>query len=170
MGVTTSTANAGATYVPIATTTGTGASATLSFTSIPSTYTDLVIVLNGSLNTAQNTRMRFSNDTGSNYSMTVIAGDGSSAASYRDGSQSAFSYPGYYTTGMGMNTIHVMNYSNTTTYKTFLQRNSNAANQAQAAVGLWRSTSAINQIDIYTASGATWTTSTTITLYGIRAA
>jgi len=158
------------TYEPIATYTATGSSGTLSFTSIPSTYTDLILVVNGSVNTGNNTRMRFNNDTGSNYSMTVLAGDGSSAASYRDSSQTSFSYPGYATTGMGTYIIQIQNYSNTSTYKTFISRNSNAANQAQVGVGLWRSTSAINQVDLYTASGATWTTSTTATLYGIKAA
>ena len=157
------------TYEPIATASGTGSNTTFSFTSIPATYTDLILVINGSLNTGNNTRMRFNNNSGSNYSMTVIAGDGSSASSYRDGSQTAFSYPGYYDTAMGMNIIHVMNYSNTTTYKTFIQRNSKASNQAQAAVGLWTQTAAINQIDFYTASGGTWTTSTNATLYGIKA-
>jgi hypothetical protein len=158
------------TYEPIATASGTGSNTTLSFTSIPATYTDLILILNGSLNTGNNTRMRFNNNSGFNYSMTVVTGDGSSASSYRDSSQAAFSYPGYYDTAMSMNIIHVMNYANTTTYKTFIQRNSKASNQAQAAVGLWAQTSAINQIDIYTASGATWTTSTNITLYGIKAA
>jgi hypothetical protein len=155
------------TYTALATVAASGSTGTISFTSIPATYTDLIIVLNGALSTGNNTRMRFNNDTGSNYSMTVLAGDGSSASSYRDSSQTSFSYPGYYDTAMGMNVIQVMNYSNTTTYKTFIQRNSKASNQAQAAVGLWRSTFAINQIDIYSASGATWTTATTATIYGI---
>jgi hypothetical protein len=158
-----------ATYDKIATAVGTGSNTTLSFTSIPATYTDLILVINGSLNTGNNTRMRFNNNSGSNYSMTVLTGDGSSASSYRDGSQTAFSYPGYYDTAMSMNVIQVMNYSNTTTNKTFIQRNSKTSNQAQAAVGLWTQTAAINQIDFYTASGGTWTTSTNATLYGIKA-
>lgn len=170
MGVTISTANAGATYEPIATQTASGSSATISFTSIPSTYTDLILVVNGSLSAGNNTRMRLNNDTSADYSMTVLAGDGTNASSYRDSSQTSFSYPGFYDTAMGMNIFHFQSYSNTSINKTFLQRNSKASNQAQAAVGLWRISSAINQIDFYTASGATWTTSTTATLYGIRAA
>lgn len=162
-----------ATYALISSVTGTGSSTTISFTSIPATYTDLIIVLNGSLSTGNNTRMRFNNNTGSNYSMTVLTGDGSggfpAVGSYSDGNQAAFSYPGYYDTAMSMNIIHIMDYANTTTNKTFLQRNSKASNQSQVAVGLYRSTSAINQVDIYTATGATWTTATTAKLYGIQA-
>ena len=70
------------TYEPIATASGTGSNTTLSFTSIPATYTDLILILNGSLNTGNNTRMRFNNNSGFNYSMTVVTGDGSSASSY----------------------------------------------------------------------------------------
>jgi hypothetical protein len=161
------------TYTPIAIVSGTGSSDTISFTSIPATYTDLVLVLSGSLSTGNNTRMRFNNNTSAVYSMTVMTGDGSGSSagvgSYNDSNQTSFSYPGYYDTAISMNIINLMNYSNTTTNKTFIQRNSKASNQAQMAVGLFRSTSAISRVDIYTASGATWTTSTKATLYGIKA-
>jgi hypothetical protein len=117
--------------------------------------------------------MRFNNDTGSNYSMTVLTGDGSGSVagvgSYLDANQTSFSYPGYYDTAMGMNVIQIKNYSDTLRWKTFMQRNSKASNQTQMATGLWRSTAVINQIDIYTATGATWTTATKATLYGIKA-
>jgi len=161
------------TYTPIAIISGTGSSDTISFTSIPAIYTDLVLILNGSLSTGNNTRMRFNNDSNTYYSMTVITGDGSGGSpavgSYRDSGQTSFTYPGYYDAAMGMNIFNIMNYSNTSINKTFIQRNSKTSNQTQTAVGLYRSTSAINRVDIYTASGATWTTSTKATLYGIKA-
>lgn len=159
-----------ATYEPIATLTGTGSSATLSFTSIPATYTDLVLVINGALSTGNNTRMRFNNDTASNYSNTALSGDGASASSYRDSSQTSFSYTGYTDATISNFIFNIMNYANTTTYKTFIQRRNLSTSQVSSTVGLWRSTSAINQVDVYSASGATWTTTTTATLYGIKAA
>jgi len=158
------------TYEPIATLTGTGSSDTLSFTSIPATYTDLVLVINGALSTGNNTRMRFNNDTAANYSMTVLSGDGTSASSYRDSSQNSFSYIGYTDATISNFIFNIMNYSNTTTYKTFLHRRNLSTSQVSANVGLYRSTSAINRVDVYSASAATWTTTTTATLYGIKSA
>ena len=63
---------AGSTYTPIATTTGTGSSGTITFTSIPSTYTDLRIILNGTETNATlyEFDMRYNNDSGNNYSLT----------------------------------------------------------------------------------------------------
>jgi hypothetical protein len=159
-----------ATYEPIATATGTGSSNTISFNSISSAYTDLMIVLNGNLSSGANVRMTLNNDSGSNYSMTVLVGDGSTATSYRDSSQPFFQYLGFADSGMATVIGTILNYSNTTTFKTYLQRQSKASAQAQAAVGLYRSTSAINRLDIFTSNTATWTTSTTVTLYGIKAA
>lgn len=159
-----------ATYDKIATAAGTGSNTTLTFTSIPSTYTDLVLVISGSLSTGNNTRMTFNNDSGSNYSMTVISGDGSSASSYRDSAQPNFQYMGYTDGTISNFIINILNYSNTTTFKTFLHRRNLAGGQVSANVGLYRSTSAVNRVDVFSATGATWTTSTTATLYGIKAA
>jgi hypothetical protein len=159
-----------ATYDKIATATGTGSSNTITFTSIPSTYTDLVIILNGSLSAGANVRMTLNNDSGTNYSMTVLAGDGSSASSYRASNDVNFQYVGFTDTGISTTIIQVMNYSNTTTNKTMIQRNSKASNQAQAAVGLWRNTGAVNRLDLFASNSSTWTTSTTATIYGIKAA
>lgn len=158
------------TYEKIATAAGTGSNTTLTFSSIPSTYTDLVLVINGSLSTGNNTRMTFNNDSGSNYSMTVVSGDGSSASSYRDSGQPNFQYMGYTDSSISNFIINILNYSNTTTYKTFLHRRNLAGGQVSANVGLYRSTSAVNRVDVFSATGATWTTSTTATLYGIKAA
>jgi hypothetical protein len=51
-----------------------------------------------------------------------------------------------------------------------LARYNYTTNEVSAAVGLWRSTSAINSITILTSNAATFPTSTTFTLYGIEAA
>ena len=57
------------TYTPIATTTFSGSTATLDFTSI-SGYTDLILVINGSLASDQRFCLRFNSDTGNNYAST----------------------------------------------------------------------------------------------------
>jgi hypothetical protein len=65
--------------------------------------------------------------------------------------------------------VNIINYSNTTTYKTLLGRGNTSASRIQATVGLWRSTSAINRIDL-NIQGDNFAVGSTFTLYGIAAA
>jgi hypothetical protein len=158
------------TYEKIAATTGTGATS-VTLSSIPATYTDLILIMNGTASSATNVYVRFNGDTGSNYSSTRITGNGSSASSDRNSNYTSLqSFFGYYDTTVGTTLMQVMNYANTTTYKTALARYNYTTNEVSAAVGLWRSTSAINSITILTSNAATFPTSTTFTLYGIEAA
>lgn len=155
------------TYTPIATATGTGSSGTISFTSIPSTYTDLVIVqTGGGASGSPILQGRFNNDSGSNYSRTWIIGNGTGVSTSRDTSNTVFLF------GLAeSNTnsiIHIMNYANTTTYKTVLNRNNPTSSFAGAVVSLWRSTAAVNRVDFILDSG-NFATTATITLYGIKA-
>jgi len=163
---------AGSTYTPIATTTASGAS-TVSFTSIPSTYTDLVIVATGKSSTAGSTsnnyRIQFNGDTTSLYSNTQMYGDGTSAGSVRD-STSPYMYMalvGQTSAENAVSIINIMNYANTTTYKTVVGRGSHAQSSLQAGVGVWRSTAAINRVDLFMPSA---TLTGTFTIYGILAA
>jgi hypothetical protein len=64
-----------------------------------------------------------------------------------------------------------MNYANTTTYKTVLARSNVTDFRVAAIVGLWRSTSAINTIQLRSDNSSyNFTTGSTFTLYGISAA
>jgi hypothetical protein len=62
-----------------------------------------------------------------------------------------------------------MNYSNTTTYKTVLNRMDDASTYVATNVGLWRSTAAINSITIVAGTG-NLPVGLMATLYGITAA
>ncbi len=173
---------AGSTYTPIATTTLGSAAASYTFSSISQSYTDLVLVSNyaGSVNDV-GFFIRVGNgsvDTGTNYSRTALNGNGTTAASLRDTSQSAFSLAYNYGNSTTLDKpnfqiTNLMNYSNATTYKSILIRSrgtrDNDATDTTAIIGLWRSTSAINVIQIYPASGNILAGST-FTLYGIAAA
>jgi hypothetical protein len=170
---------AGSTYTPIATTTLGSAAASYTFSSISGSYTDLVLVAS-----LQNTAAfvdayvqvgNGSVDTGSNYSTTILTANGTTASSTRQTSATSafFDYNGAPPNGTSFNAVvcNFMNYSNTTTYKTWIQRSSNGASSGgtDAIVGLWRSTSAINTIKIMV-SGSNLATGSTLTLYGIAAA
>jgi len=167
---------AGATYEPIATQTVSSAVASVTFSSIPSTYTDLIIVgkLVEDTGGNNNARMRFNSDSGTNYSGTGLVGDGSGASSYRATN----------TTGIGVSygnansgrvpefILHIMNYANTTTYKAALGRDGSGVSSGgwtDAGVGVWRSTSAISTISFHT-TNTNFGVGTMFTLYGIAAA
>jgi hypothetical protein len=158
------------TYVAIATQTLGSATTSLNFNSISGAYTDLVLIVTGSPTAAtQGQFLQFNSDTSTNYSTTYIYGDGTSAASTRTSSQTGIQI-GNLTSGVQHNTIvQIMNYSNTTTYKTALSRYNNTANSTGAQVGLWRSTAAITSITVYLNS-STFIAGSTFSLYGIKAA
>ena len=161
------------TYEPIATTTVSTATNTITFSTISGSYTDLIIVTNVKSTSTENMSMRFNSDTGSNYSRTVLNGNGSSAASTRQSSVTSIGTDenGYFD-GSNFNQakiIQVMNYSNSTTYKTSLIRSNRAQSGTDAIVGLWRNTNAITSITLG-ANSLNFATGSTFTLYGIKAA
>jgi len=165
------------TYEPIASTTLATATGTVDLTSIPGTFTDLIIVVQGTT-TIDNgdVQMYFNNDTTSGlYSKTQMEGDGTSALTGR-------------TTGanfIGLNSnllnddiipsiifLQFNNYANTTTFKTVLSRETmwgTAAKGTALRVGLWRNTNAITSVSLKV-NGSTWKSGTTFVLYGIKAA
>jgi hypothetical protein len=159
------------TYVPIATQTLGSAASGVTFSSIPSTYQDLVLVCsyNGT-STAVN--LYPNGDSGSNKSWTSLRGDGSSAQSGRG---SAIAIQDYWTTVTNasgeftVSTFNIMNYANTSTYKTFLVRRAVSSAYSEALVNLWRSTSAISSLNINSASG-NFSAGSTFNLYGLAAA
>ena len=157
------------TYSQIATQTLGSAASSVTFSSISGTYTDLVLVINGSTTIDQNYRLRFNSDTASNYSYTRLTGDGTSAASERATGTAFIHISAGDHTNTGVFIVNIQNYSNTTTYKTTLSRHNIAASNVGTYVGLWRSTSAITSVTI-TTSSTTFTSGSTFTLYGIKAA
>ena len=161
---------AGNTYVAIAEQTLGSNAASVTFSSISGAYTDLIMVVNAITSTASEyMSINLNSDTGSNYSRTNLAGNGTSAVSVR-GSNETVGYIGaetYGTNALKFNTVvHFMNYANTTTYKTFLSRANHVDLAAEAIVGLWRSTSAITTIKV----NSNFATGSTFSLYGIAAA
>jgi hypothetical protein len=158
---------AGLTYEPIATISTTSSSHT--FNSIPGTYTDLLLVINSKNQSTSNLRLRFNSDTGTNYSDTLLFGFGSSFYSTRDISQS-FIYIGTSYDGWGVQKISIQNYSNSGIYKAVLGRSDQASNAVAAIVGLWRNTNAITSLTVDNAQGFSFSSGTTLTLYGIAAA
>jgi len=160
---------AGATYEPIATNTLGSAASSVTFSSISGSYTDLIIIQDSQSSAGGYTQITFNSDTGSNYSNTQFyAGSGAAGTSRTTGL--TYMQTGYNTASSQVGHIYqIMNYSNSTTYKTALTRWNDTADTVGASVGLWRSTSAITSITLTQASG-NYSTGSTFTLYGIAAA
>ena len=158
-----------ATYEPIATTTLTSNTTAVSFTSIPGTYTDLVLVFVGISTPAGVAGLYISGingDGGTNYSNTIIQADGTSAATFRDTNANGMNI-GLINSTQTNSIFQFMNYSNTTTFKTVLARANDSSALVRAAIGLWRNTAAITSFSV---SMNTIAAGTTATLYGIKSA
>lgn len=149
------------------------------FSNIPQTFQDLLFVVYGRGTNASATSqgyLRLNDDSSSNYSSTSLIGDGSSATSSRETNlTNGFTINNFTgasaTSGLfGATLIHIINYKSST-FKTFIWRNVNDMNGSgttRLVTGLWRSTSAINDIRLIHAQ-ANWAAGSTFALYGIKA-
>jgi hypothetical protein len=156
------------TYEPLASITLTSA-AQIVFSSIPQTYTDLVLVTNLKISSSSDVDIILNNDTGTNYSFTGLYETGSSVSATRavNLTYMRLDYYGYAGTTFGqINIANFPNYANTSVYKSVLTRNGNANNGVGVNACLWRSTSAITSISII----GTYDAGSSATLYGIKAA
>lgn len=167
---------AGSTYEPIQTYTLGSAQSSISFTSIPQTYTDLVLTIQLTTAAATNMRMRFNSNIALNYSTTHFDGTGSSVTTFRETTENGglidynAAYPNGGSSSVSNYTININNYLNTTLFKSWLSTASNSTTGVSTTIGLWRVTNAINAIQIYTSSGGNMSIGSTFTLYGIAAA
>ena len=161
------------TYDAIESITLTTGSANVTFSSIPQTYTDLVIVSANAVAAGGTAyTIRVNSDTGNNYSTTRLIGNGTSASSDR-GSNQSWIYAGSVKSSsdpIGSLTINLMNYSNTATYKTILMRTNNDNANVAMSVGLWRNTAAITSVSIGAEFSQNFVVGSTFSLYGIKAA
>jgi len=172
-------------YESIAKVTGTGSSGTLTFSSIPSTFKHLQIRGIWRTNYASNPdflcAITANSDTGSNYAWHNLEGNGSSVSASGGASDTRILSTRFAASSVASNTlgaivIDVLDYGSTTKYKTFRlfggvdDNNTAPATKIQVRSGLWLSTSAINSISFTTIGGDSWTTQTTLALYGIKEA
>jgi hypothetical protein len=159
------------TYVALDKKTVDGTVSTITFSSIPATYTDLVIVSNYGNDSAGNYAIRVGNgsvDTGSNYSRTCFYGTGSAPGSFPESNQTYLNL-GNSNTSITCNSItQFNNYANTTTFKSFLDRSNATSATLSLNACLWRSTNAINTIQLFSPTSSNFLAGSTFSLYGIK--
>ena len=163
-------------FESIATTTLGSTSASVTLSSIPSTYTHLQIRVLGSMSASgsDDLCLRFNSDTGSNYATHYLVGNGStaSAGSYTSATftrAGANSMPTA-TNTYGVAIIDLLDYANTSKYKTMRAltgNDTNGAGYVALGSGLWQSTSAINSITLYPFA-STFTANSQFALYGVK--
>lgn len=171
----------GGAMTAIASSTLGSATTTVTFSSIPSTYDDLYLVMHvdGNASGAQ-PRLRLNNNaTASAYSSSTLTGDGSTVSSYRYPTGTAAYMeivPGTAsaTSNFTMSVVcHIQNYANTSYNKTVLARAANDKNgsgDTSLVVGLFHSTAAVNRLDIVCPSPQAFDVGSVFALYGIKKA
>jgi hypothetical protein len=148
--------------------------ATVTFTSIPQTFGDLVLVVNqSSPSGAKGTKVYFNGDSGSNYFNLYMGGTSASTASSIVYGSTSILTGGYITAsnvGVPMFVIsQIMDYSATDKHKSVLSRSNTPTGSNSGVVawaGRWANTSAITSILI---SDGNWAVGSTFYLYGIEA-
>ena len=165
---------AGSTYEPIATTTLGSAASSITFSSIAASWTDLRLVfIAPTVSASGAARIRFNSDTGTNYSYTVLGGDGATATSTRATSDTQYKLGNLINTSTTVPQFYqvdIFSYAGSTnkTALTTFSNDQNGAGSTEQSVGLWRNTSAITSVFIWTGGTATFGIGTTATLYGIK--
>jgi hypothetical protein len=159
-------------YESIATLYGNGTSS-ITFSSIPSTYTHLQIRANV-LSGATYSDIQINSDTGANYSWHQLYGTGASVSAAGGGSANqiyALQMNGS-TTYPTVGIIDILDYANTNKYKTVRMLaglDTNGGGELYYRSGAWLNTNAISTLTIRAISGtATFASGSTFELYGIR--
>jgi hypothetical protein len=163
---------AGATYEPIATSSPSGVTS-VTFSSLGS-YTDIVaVVVPIYASGGSDVSVQFNGDTATNYSQTWISGNGTSASSSRNTSDTYIRTGGSIASGYpAMQRWNFFSYAGSTNKTVLVEvaNDLNGSGTVRRAVGLWRSTAAITSIKFEATGGINFASGSIITLYGIKAA
>jgi hypothetical protein len=175
-------ATASSSFESIATATvGSGGTTTVTFSSIPSTYTHLQLRFIARANYAGNMfsgAMRYNSDSGANYSWHAIYGSGNTSVVAYGVTGYTYDYSinvmGTNTSNtFGSNVVDILDYKNTNKFKTIRTLTGGDGN-GSGSVGLmstlWQSTAAINSISISTAGYGDFLQYSHFALYGIKGA
>ena len=168
-------------YDSIATTTvGSGGSSSVTFSSIPSTYTHLQIrwlaQCSNSAQGVENMGFRFNSDTGANYTRHYVDADGSATgAGANTGLSQAYSVLAQtsttYPSAFGVGYMDILDYTNTNKYTTTralaAMDYNGTGSYMQFTSDLWLNTAAITTINIRPLSGS-FTQYSSFALYGIK--
>ena len=162
-------------------TVGSGGSSTITFSSIPSTYTHLQVrAISRTSRAAGNDPIyiRLNSDSGNNYAWHAIEGNGSSVTAYGYASQAqGWIYIAADSNSpsnvFGANVTDILDYANTNKYKT-VRNIGGVDNNGSGVIGfdsvLWQNTNAITSISFTNLSGTNFAQYSHFALYGVKSA
>jgi hypothetical protein len=162
-------------------TVGAGGASSIDFTSIPSTYTDLVIKLSARTNNGSSVYdrldMQFNSDTATNYKSILLYGLGSGTPSSDNGGGALNSIRFFYGNGgattantFSSSDIYIPNYASSNQKSASLDsvvENNATSNIDALDAGLWTGTSTINAIKLFNVSN-NFVQYSTAYLYGVK--
>lgn len=143
------------------------ASSTVTFSAVPQSYRDLVLIVEGSVTASLTPSLRFNSDSGSNYSFVSGAGNNNNAVYSTTGTTTFINPAPDFGTPERFNvTYQIMDYSQTDKDKTVLVRYGLNEQSPNMVASRWASTAAITTLT-YFASANAFATGTVVSLYGI---
>jgi hypothetical protein len=157
-------------------TVGAGGAASMDFTSIPATFTDLILYVSTRSSTTEDSfGIRFNNDSTTNYTFRQINGNGSVVASTSGTTSNKIvggrqPESGYTANTFGNNSFYIPNYAgsaNKSVSVDGVNENNATTVRTQLTAGLYPQTTAISRIDVIPDAG-NFVQYSTATLYGIR--
>jgi hypothetical protein len=163
------------TYDSLATTTVGTATGTITLSSIPSGYTDLVLVVaNAKVNDTigSGVYIFFNGDFGANYSTCFVNGNGGAPFSNSSQNQQWPLLVGTRDVSIPASSTaiaNIMSYSNATNRKTVFVQSNSYGQSAECSAIVWQNTSTINSITLLASAGygRTFNVGTRVSLYGI---
>ena len=151
------------TYDLIATTTLSSSPTSFTWSSIPNTYRDIVLVADFSPSTTTTLGAQFNDDTTNNYSSTTLYGDSSTVSSLDQNSTSTIRFGSVNNRCLAI--AYVLDYQ-TSKNKTLIGR-FNSDNESGATVGMRYSTEVITSVTFRTTGGATFASGDIFSIYGV---
>lgn len=160
-------------------TVGAGGAADITFSSIPSTYQHIQVRLSCRDNRAAAVNTIFiqvNGDTGNNYALHALAGDGSNASATGSSSVARGALllaPSASATSnvFGSAVVDVLDYANAnknTTIRTLGGYDANGAGHIRLFSSLWNNTNAVNSLKLFPDGSASFVQYTHAALYGIK--
>jgi hypothetical protein len=159
------------TYTPLATVTLGASASSVTFSSIPATYRDLIIVATPiSTSGVSETALRFNTDSGNNYNRVLMFGTGSTTGSFANTGVSYIGFVDAFTSVGNIGIAQVMDYSATDKHKTVIARKNEPTDALAAIAGRWANTAAITTVSLTALGGGNqFATGSTFSLYGVIA-
>jgi hypothetical protein len=170
-------AEAAGAYELISTQVLSSSASTVTFSSIPQDYKHLqirMVTRSTRSNNIAGFGIRFNSDSGTNYDLHSLSGDGSSVTSFASNNLSFVSLSQTAATStassFGATVSDILDYTNTSKNKTVrsLLGYATTTNLIALRSGLWRNTAAISAMEIYDTTSNNFLTGSRFSLYGIK--